>query len=77
MVNADLDDFEREELNDWDSKSPEEQRRLLKKMKKHRELVKENVEVGIMFASKAIVQVPKFCKKVLHFVYSVKQRLLF
>ncbi len=25
-------------------------------MKKHRELSKENVEVGVMFASKAVVQ---------------------
>ena len=29
---------------------------LIKKRRKHKELLKENVEVGVMFASKAVVQ---------------------
>lgn len=51
-----LDEGEREEFRDWDKKPPEEKHRILEKVKKHRELVRENVEVGVMFASKAVVQ---------------------
>ncbi len=52
-----MDDFEKEEMKDWDKKTSKERRQLLQKMKKHEELVRENVEVGVMFASKAVVQV--------------------
>lgn len=54
---GEMDDFEKEEMKDWDRKTSEERRQLLQKMKKHEELVRENVEVGVMFASKAVVQV--------------------
>lgn len=52
-----MDDFEKEEMKDWDRKTSDERRKLIQKMKKHEELVRENVEVGVMFASKAVVQV--------------------
>ena len=32
-------------------------RKYLAKLKRHKELSKENVEVGLMFASKAVVQI--------------------
>jgi len=52
-----LDNFAKEELKDWNKKTPEEKRQRLEKMRKHYELIRENVEVGILLASKAVVQV--------------------
>jgi hypothetical protein len=56
---GDDDDFDDDELTATTPGREEviaRHKAYLAKRKKHRELSKENVEVGIMFASKAVVQ---------------------